>query len=108
MPHLDQKMKILLLTILILCELFFHDQLINHGMEISFLEELIKVSKQFFALPLDERLKSSIPEKAFQGYGSDSAYTGIRVSWNDRLLLSLLPQEDRNLQWWPQRPHNFR
>ena len=77
-------------------------------MDISFLEEFIKVSKQFFALPLEERLKSSVPEKVFEGYGSDSAYLIDRVGWNDRLFLALLPEEERDLQFWPQKPHNFR
>ncbi|KNA04019.1 hypothetical protein SOVF_203570, partial [Spinacia oleracea] len=83
-------------------------QVINHGMETSFLEELIEVSKQFFALPLDEKLKCSAADDVFQGYGSDSVYAGAQtINWNDRLFLTLYPEEKRKLQHWPTKPEKF-
>ncbi|KAL2928793.1 putative 2-oxoglutarate-dependent dioxygenase ANS [Bienertia sinuspersici] len=45
---------------------------INHGIENSLLEELIEVSKQFFALPLEEKLNCSPEEDILEGYGSDA------------------------------------
>ncbi|XP_010687862.1 jasmonate-induced oxygenase 4 [Beta vulgaris subsp. vulgaris] len=81
-------------------------QVINHGIEVSFLEELIEVSKQFFALPLEEKLKCF---EAFQGYGSDTySFKPKTSNWNDRIFLSLSPKEKVNLQCWPQKPQNFR
>uniref|UniRef100_A0A803LH21 Fe2OG dioxygenase domain-containing protein n=1 Tax=Chenopodium quinoa TaxID=63459 RepID=A0A803LH21_CHEQI len=84
-------------------------QLINHGIEVSFLEEFIEVSKQFFALPLEEKLKYSAADDIDQGYGTDSAYSGSQIrTWNDRLLPFLLPKEIVRLECWPQKPVKFR
>ncbi|KAL9242467.1 hypothetical protein vseg_016460 [Gypsophila vaccaria] len=83
--------------------------IINHGIERTFLEELIEVGKQFFALPLEEKLKCSAADDVFQGYGSDSVYAGAQtVNWNDRLFLTLYPEEKRKLQFYPLKPDNFR
>ncbi|XP_074284485.1 protein LATERAL BRANCHING OXIDOREDUCTASE 1-like [Silene latifolia] len=84
-------------------------QVINHGIESSFLEEIIEVSKQFFALPLEEKLKCSLGGDYFQGYGNPSVYgDNLSGNWNDRLYLSIHPEESRNLLFWPENPHNFR
>lgn len=85
-------------------------QVINHGIESSFLEDLVEVSKQFFALPLDEKLKyCSTADDVFQGYGSDAVFAGAQtMSWNDRLFLTLYPEENRKLQFWPTKPEKFR
>ncbi|XP_021760694.1 probable 2-oxoglutarate-dependent dioxygenase ANS [Chenopodium quinoa] len=84
-------------------------QLINHGIEVSFLEEFIEVSKQFFALPLEEKLKYSAADDIDQGYGTDSAYSGSQIrTWNDRLLPFLLPKERVRLECWPQKPEKLR
>ncbi|KAH9604335.1 hypothetical protein KSS87_001607 [Heliosperma pusillum] len=81
---------------------------INHGIETSFLEELIQVGKQFFALPLDEKLKCSAGDDIFQGYGTDSVYSGVQtINWNDRLFLTLYPRHLRNLQFYPNKPDKF-
>ncbi|KAL2929789.1 Protein SRG1 [Bienertia sinuspersici] len=83
-------------------------QVINHGIESSFLEDLIEISKQFFALPLEEKLKCSAADDIFQGYGNDMVYAGAQtVNWNDRLFLTLYPDEKRKLQFWPTKPEKF-
>ncbi|XP_021741825.1 protein SRG1-like [Chenopodium quinoa] len=83
-------------------------QVINHGMDTSFLEELIEVSKQFFALPLEEKLKCSAADDVFQGYGSDSVFAGAQtINWNDRLFLTLYPEKKRKLQFRPTKPEKF-
>ncbi|XP_057518755.1 protein SRG1-like [Amaranthus tricolor] len=86
-------------------------QVINHGMTSSFLDELLNVSKQFFALPLEEKLKCSITEDDyFNGYGNSSLISGDTKSlnWNDRLFLKLYPQDFRQIKLWPENPNNFR
>uniref|UniRef100_A0A803LH20 Fe2OG dioxygenase domain-containing protein n=1 Tax=Chenopodium quinoa TaxID=63459 RepID=A0A803LH20_CHEQI len=81
---------------------------INHGIESSFLEDLIEVSKQFFALPLEEKFKCSAADEIFQGYGSDSLTFGTQTrNWNDRLLLFFYPKEIVRRQCWPQKPVKF-
>ncbi|CAO2819644.1 unnamed protein product [Amaranthus hypochondriacus] len=89
-------------------------QVINHGMTSSFLDELLNASKQFFGLPLDEKLKyCPVPSKDtteyFNGYANSSLIAGDEKSlnWNDRLLLIAHPDKFRKLQFWPQKPHNF-
>ena len=77
----------------------------------SFLDELLNVSKQFFALPLEEKLKCSITEDDyFNGYGNSSLISGDTKSlnWNDRLFLKLYPQDFRQIKLWPENPNNFR
>lgn len=82
---------------------------INHGIESSFLEELIEVTKQFFALPLEEKLKCTAADDIVQGYGSDAVYSGTEtLNWNDRLFLSLYPKERVRPQCWPQKPEKLR
>ena len=44
--------KILLIDLLMLFIFFLIDEVINHGMAGSLLEELLNASKQFFAIPL--------------------------------------------------------
>ncbi|XP_021741824.1 probable 2-oxoglutarate-dependent dioxygenase ANS [Chenopodium quinoa] len=84
-------------------------QVINHGIEVSFLEDLFEVSKQFFALPLEEKLNYSAVDDIVQGYGTDSAYSGSQTrNWNDRLFLFLHPKERLRLECWPQKPEKFR
>ncbi|KAL2929798.1 Protein SRG1 [Bienertia sinuspersici] len=84
-------------------------QVINHGIESSFFEELIEISKQFFALPLEEKLKCSAEDDIIEGYGSDAIYSGNQTrNWNDRLFLTLYPKEKFKDQCWPQKPEKFR
>uniref|UniRef100_A0A803L640 Fe2OG dioxygenase domain-containing protein n=1 Tax=Chenopodium quinoa TaxID=63459 RepID=A0A803L640_CHEQI len=81
----------------------------NHGMASLFLDELLKVSRQFFALPLEEKLKCSIAEDFFNGYGNAAVIAGDHtLNWNDRLFLTVYPEEQRRLQVWPQTPLKFR
>ncbi|CAO2841124.1 unnamed protein product [Amaranthus hypochondriacus] len=84
-------------------------QVINHGIESRFLEELFEVCKEFFALPLEEKLKCYSPNEIFQGYGTDALYSGTQIiNWNDRLFLYLRPKQKVTPQCWPHKPHKFR
>ena len=69
----------------------------------------MEVCKQFFALPLEEKLQCAAKDDVYHGYGNDAVYAGNQsVGWNDRLYLKLYPEESRKLQFWPQKPHEFR
>ncbi|KAL2929783.1 putative 2-oxoglutarate-dependent dioxygenase ANS, partial [Bienertia sinuspersici] len=52
---------------------------INHGVENSLLEELIEVLKQFFTLPLGEKLKCSPTDDILEGYGSEVVIQGLQL-----------------------------
>ncbi|KAL6974071.1 hypothetical protein U1Q18_028253 [Sarracenia purpurea var. burkii] len=79
-------------------------QAINHEMEISFLEKIRGVAKQFFALPIEEKQKYSRTAGAIDGYGSSS----LAVYWADVLYLTVSPEDQSKIRFWPQNPQDFR
>jgi len=84
-------------------------QVINHGMESSFLDKVREVSKQFFQLPEEEKQKCAREPKDAEGYGNDIIYSANqRLDWTDRIYLKVLPEEQRKFKFWPKKPHDFR
>ncbi|GAB4852673.1 hypothetical protein Ancab_016888 [Ancistrocladus abbreviatus] len=84
-------------------------QVINHGMTSSYLDKVLRVCKEFFVLPLDERQKYSEVPYLFSGYGNDAALAGDQIlNWNDRLYLTIYPENPSKLKYWPQKPEKFR
>lgn len=84
-------------------------QIKNHGMTSLFLDELMQVSKEFFGLPIEERLKCSMQDDFFNGYGHVAPSAGnLPINWNDRLSLTVYPQDKIKLHLWPQKPEKFR
>ncbi|XP_047338101.1 codeine O-demethylase-like [Impatiens glandulifera] len=84
-------------------------QVTNHGMTISFLNELRRVAKEFFQLPIDEKKKCNRAVGDIHGYGNDMVITDDQtLDWTDRLYLYLFPEDQRNLNLWPQIPESFR
>lgn len=84
-------------------------QAINHGIENSFLEEACEAAKQFFQLPMMEKKKYARQKGEFDGYGNDMIlFHNQTLDWNDRLFLSLIPQDEQKQQYWPQNPQSFR
>nr|GEW11172.1 protein SRG1-like [Tanacetum cinerariifolium] len=84
-------------------------QVINHGIESSFLEEVREISKLFFKLPADEKKKCLKEQNDVQGYGNETVLSDNQtLDWTDRLYLTVLPQHQRRLQFWPQNPTHFR
>ncbi|XP_016467073.1 protein LATERAL BRANCHING OXIDOREDUCTASE 1 [Nicotiana tabacum] len=84
-------------------------QVINHGIADSFLDKVRDISKQFFALPTEEKLKYARTMDDIEGYGNDSVLSEKQtLDWTDRLYLNVMPQDIRKLQYWPQKPECFR
>ncbi|KAD6795006.1 hypothetical protein R6Q59_021086 [Mikania micrantha] len=84
-------------------------QAVNHGLSDSYLDNLRQVIKQFFDIPLDEKRKYFRETGSVEGYGNDMIYSENQVQdWCDRLFLRLLPEDQRKLRFWPQKPSNFR
>ncbi|XP_071724509.1 protein LATERAL BRANCHING OXIDOREDUCTASE 1-like [Rutidosis leptorrhynchoides] len=84
-------------------------QAINHGIESSFLEEVREISKRFFKLPANEKKKYSREENDVEGYGNDMVLSDKQtLDWTDRLYLTVLPQDQQRLQFWPQNPTHFK
>ncbi|CAN1122313.1 Protein SRG1 [Linum perenne] len=82
---------------------------INHGMESSFLASLREAGREFFQLPLQEKLKYARKPDQWEGYGFDQ-YPEVYESheWMDRLMILLTPQSARNMEFWPHIPANFK
>ncbi|KAK3039962.1 hypothetical protein RJ639_027152, partial [Escallonia herrerae] len=84
-------------------------QAIGQGMPIALLDKVRKVTKQFFALPLEEKQKSSRPAGSVEGFGGDSVVSVNQVlDWCDRLSLRVYPEDQRKLYLWPENPKDFR
>lgn len=84
-------------------------QMKNHGMTSLFLDELLQVSKQFFGLPLEEKLKCSIADDFLNRYGTAAPIAGDKSrDWNDRLFLTVHPHDQIKFQVWPEKPNKFR
>ncbi|KDP23162.1 hypothetical protein JCGZ_00345 [Jatropha curcas] len=84
-------------------------QVINHGMTSSFLEEMRQVAKQFFSLPMEEKQKYSRKTGSMEGYGNDMVLLEHQIlDWTDRLYLTLNPEDQRQLRFWPENPQTFR
>ena len=77
-------------------------------MSSSFLDTVRSVCKQFFALPMEEKLKFRGVDPR-QGYGSDMILSDDQIlDWDDRLLLEVSPEDRRLLKFWPENPVNFK
>lgn len=84
-------------------------QVINHGIENSFLDELRRVSRKFFQLPIMEKQKYGRPVDGIEGYGSDMVlFENQSLDWNDRLYLLVSPKDQQKLEYFPENPETFR
>ncbi|KAK9947477.1 hypothetical protein M0R45_003101 [Rubus argutus] len=84
-------------------------QVINHGMTPEFLDEVREITKQFFAIPVEEKQKYLRPVNDIEGYGNDMVFSEQQtLDWTDRLYLTVYPPDQRKLKFWPENPKSFR
>ncbi|KAE7997662.1 hypothetical protein FH972_002277 [Carpinus fangiana] len=84
-------------------------QAINHGMTHTFLDEVREATKQFFDLPMAVKRKYSREVDDIEGYGNDMILSQQQtLDWTDRLYLTVNPQDQRRLKFWPESPEDFR
>ncbi|KAJ6435757.1 hypothetical protein OIU84_000888 [Salix udensis] len=82
---------------------------INHGITGVFLDQVRSVTAQFFALPMEEKLKYSRAADSTEGYGNDMILSEDQIlDWTDRLYHVVSPEDKRQLQLWPEKPEIFR
>ncbi|ONK60260.1 uncharacterized protein A4U43_C08F16170 [Asparagus officinalis] len=87
-------------------------QVIGYDLSPSFLDEVRDVVRKFFQLPMDVKQKSSnlkgekLEPEGYGNYGV--ARKDQIIDWNDRLYLSVQPEEKRRLDLWPENPCSFR
>nr|GLL20385.1 protein SRG1 [Ipomoea trifida] len=84
-------------------------QAINHGISDDFLDKVGEIGKSFFALPMEEKQKYGRSVDDTEGYGNDSVLSEHQIlDWNDRLYLTVSPEEQIKYNLWPANPENFR
>lgn len=86
---------------------------VGHGIEPSFLSEVMKVTRGFYELPLEEKQKYSNlangNEFKHEGYGNDMVVSEKQIlDWCDRLYLLVEPESRRDHSLWPTQPPSFR
>ncbi|KAF3679672.1 beta-amyrin synthase [Capsicum annuum] len=89
-------------------------QAINSGIEESLVDEVRKVSRQFFDLSMEEKQKYGRAPDNTEGYGNDMVLSenvlpeNQTLDWTDRLYLLVHPEDERKLKYWPENPKSFR
>ncbi|KAM0858508.1 hypothetical protein ACQ4PT_047788 [Festuca glaucescens] len=85
---------------------------VGHGMGPSFLSEVMKVTREFYKLPLEEKQKYSnfVDGKEFrvEGYGNAMVISENQtLDWCDRFYLAVEPESRRIYTLWPTQPPSF-
>ncbi|KAH9293075.1 hypothetical protein KI387_041721 [Taxus chinensis] len=82
-------------------------QAVNHGIPGSLMERMKETAREFFELPLEEKLKYEAQEH--EGYGKASVFLdNQKLDWSDIMHLTTLPPESRKMNFWPTWPVDFR
>lgn len=74
------------------------------------MDDAIKVARQFFELPLEERLKYSFDSVAEHpaGYGRNYDFEGMPLDWVDILKHNIAPPSLTEKFRWPAQPQEYR
>ncbi|XP_021725687.1 protein DOWNY MILDEW RESISTANCE 6 isoform X1 [Chenopodium quinoa] len=91
------------------CKYYGFFQVINHGVSKEFAEEMQKVAKDFFNLPVEEKLKlySDDPTKTMRLSTSFNVKKEEVHNWRDYLRLHCWPLEQYAPEW-PSNPPSFK
>ncbi|KAM1086696.1 hypothetical protein ACFX2B_012177 [Malus domestica] len=90
------------------CENWGFFQVVNHGIDLSILESIEKVAKEFFMLPLEEKKKYAMAPGTVQGYGQAFVLSeDQKLDWCNMFALGVVPNFIRNPMLWPTNPENF-
>ncbi|KAI4328990.1 hypothetical protein L6164_021299 [Bauhinia variegata] len=91
------------------CQDYGFFQVVNHGVPETVVDEMMKVSREFFRLPESERLKSysDDPMKTTRLSTSFNVKTEKVANWRDFLRLHCHPIQDY-IHEWPINPPSFR
>ena len=109
-----QKLHILMLVlkmVILQCKLIlsYFVKVINHDIELSLLESIEKLAKEFFMLPLEEKQKYPMIPGTLQGYGQAFVFSeDQKLDWCNMFALGVEPQYIRNPKLWPTKPAKFR
>lgn len=92
------------------CEEWGFFRIVNHGVSLELMERMMRVCKEFIALPVEEKAAYvGRPGLISQGYGSKYTIKEDKVrDWRDYLYLLLQPVSVRDYDFWPKKPASFR
>ncbi|XP_009797505.1 protein DOWNY MILDEW RESISTANCE 6 [Nicotiana tabacum] len=91
------------------CRLYGFFQVINHGVPKNLVEEMLEIGREFFRLPVEEKLKlySDDPSKTMRLSTSFNVKKETVHNWRDYLRLHCYPLE-KYAPEWPSNPASFR
>ncbi|XP_043696275.1 jasmonate-induced oxygenase 4-like [Telopea speciosissima] len=85
-------------------------QVVNHGISPDLLDAVKRVSRGFFDLPMEEKLKYANDPVTYEGYGNRiGVLEGSTLDWNDYFYHFIRPVSAINGQKvWPHSPEDYR
>lgn len=91
------------------CEEWGFFQAVNHGIEVELLDEMEKLTREFFMLPLEEKEKYPMAPGGIQGYGHAFVFSeDQKLDWCNMLALAVEPSTLRQPKLWPTTPAKFK
>ncbi|VVA98875.1 unnamed protein product [Arabis nemorensis] len=107
-PHNHDDFLFEILKLSKACEDWGFFQVINHGIEVEVVEDIEKVAKEFFELPLEEKKKYPMEPGTVQGYGQAFIFSeDQKLDWCNMFALGVHPPPIRNPKLWPSKPARF-
>lgn len=83
-------------------------QVVNHGVEPELMEDMAKLAREFFMLPLEEKSRYPMAPGGIQGYGHAFVFSADqKLDWCNMLALGVAPQSIRQPALWPTNPASF-
>ncbi|KAK9739998.1 hypothetical protein RND81_03G003100 [Saponaria officinalis] len=91
------------------CEEWGIFQLIDHGVDDHLISEMTNLTKQFFALPDDDKLRFQMSEGKKGGFLISSHLQGeVVANWRELVLFFAQPEHSRDYSRWPDKPKEWR
>ncbi|KAM3354143.1 hypothetical protein ACQJBY_025029 [Aegilops geniculata] len=90
------------------CEEWGFFQVVNHGIDGELLDEMERLSREFFMLPLEEKERYPMAPGGIQGYGHAFVFSeDQKLDWCNMLALGVSPAFIRQPKLWPTTPAAF-
>ncbi|GLJ49301.1 hypothetical protein SUGI_1042070 [Cryptomeria japonica] len=84
-------------------------QVLNHGVPLELVSSMAQLSKEFFALPAEEKLKFDMRGGKRGGFVVSSHLQGEAVlDWREIFTYFSHPLRQRDYTRWPEKPHGWR
>ncbi|KAK7309357.1 hypothetical protein RJT34_06013 [Clitoria ternatea] len=91
------------------CEEWGIFQIVDHGVDVELVSEMTRLSKEFFALPPEEKLRFDMTGAKKGGFLVSSHLQGEAVQdWREIVIYFSYPIEKRDYSRWPDKPEGWR